>query len=200
MPRFQAYFPETGAHREEPRRLAVHQFHAVRLGHVHAADAVELHEFALDHDLGKPDQQVERGEVPLPQGDLERLHVQPVAGQHAGMVAPLGVSRRAAAARPRGVDNVVVHQRGRVDQLDHGAQVDGAARCASGVARNQPRREKQQGRAQPLPSGRMEVLADGRDGIDRCHALGRQLALHLDQVAVDEVEDLPHRKGLPHLA
>ncbi len=109
MPRFQAYSPsfswvcgsacagqgaQARAHGKQAGGLAVHQFHAVGLADVDVADALELQQFAFHHHLGEADQQVENLEVALAQGDLEGLHVEPVAGQHAGVVAPLHVGGR----------------------------------------------------------------------------------------------------------
>ena len=114
MPRFQAYSPSRSsvcesapatsapslrANRKQAGGLAVHQFHAIGFGDVDAADALELQQLALHHHLGQPDQQVENVEIALPQRDLEGLHVEPVARQHAGVVAPLHVGRGPPAAR-----------------------------------------------------------------------------------------------------
>ena len=74
------------------------------------------------------------------------------------------------------------------------------AGARGGVARSQAGGEDQQGGAQAFASGGVEVLADGGDGIDGCHGLGRQLALDLDQIVVDKVEDLLRCQGLPQLA
>ena len=149
MPRFQAYSPsfswvcasraadnraQPRAHREQAGGLAVHQLHAVGFGDVDAADALELQQLALHHHLRQADQQVENLEIALAQGDLEGLHVEPVARQHAGVIAPLDVGRGAAAARFGGVDHVVVHQRGGVDHLHHRAQLDRAWATAGASA------------------------------------------------------------------
>src|SRR5215469_4454106 len=44
------------------------------------AELFHLQQLTFDHLLGKFDQGVENAEVPLLHGDLERLHVKPVAG------------------------------------------------------------------------------------------------------------------------
>ena len=113
--------------------LAVHQLHAIGFGDVDAADALELQQLAFDHDLGEPDQQVENLKLALAQGDLECLHVEPVARQDAGVVAPLHVGRRPAAPGLGGIDHIVVQEGGGVNQLDHRAQLDGG-----GVRRRRP--------------------------------------------------------------
>ena len=60
----------------------------------------------------------------IAQRDLKRLHVEPVARQHAGVIAPLRVGRRPAAARVGHVDHVVMHQRRGVQHLHHGREPD----------------------------------------------------------------------------
>ena len=90
---------QLGAGGEQAGGLAVHQFHAIGFGDVDAADALELEQLAFHHHLGEADQQVENLEIALAQGDLKGLHVEPVAGQHAGVIAPLALAE----GRPRRV-------------------------------------------------------------------------------------------------
>ena len=85
-------------------------------------EARELQQLAFDHVLREVDQDVEDREIALAQRHLERLHVQPVAGEHAHVIAPASVGAGASAARLRAVDHVVVDQRGAVDHLHHRAQ------------------------------------------------------------------------------
>ena len=63
-------------------------------------------------------------EIAFLHGNLEGLHVEPVAGEHALGIAPLSVGGGPAAARLRFVNDVVVDQRGSVNDLDHRAQLD----------------------------------------------------------------------------
>ena len=93
-----------------------------------AADAIELDQFAFDHHLGEADQQIENVEIAFAQRDLKRLHVEPVAGEHAGVIAPLHVGGRAAAAGLRHVDHVVMDERGGVDHFHDRAELDGGLR------------------------------------------------------------------------
>ena len=81
----------------------------VVFGHVHAADFFELDQFAFDHFLREIDQHIEDAEVALFESHLEGLHVEPVAGEHAAMIAPAGICRRTAAAGVGAVDHVVVN-------------------------------------------------------------------------------------------
>ena len=168
------------AGREQAGGLAVHQFHAVGFGDVDAADALQLQQLAFHHHLGEADQQVEDVEIALAQGDLKGLHVQPVAGQHAGVIAPVGVGGRAAAARLGDIDHVVVHQRGGVDHFDHGGHADGAVgdRC-----RPVCEASSTQDGPQALAAAVLQILADGGDGIDGGHRFQADLVLHLFQIA-----------------
>ncbi len=86
------------------------------------SELFHLQQFAFDHLLRQFDQRVENAEVSLLHRHFESLHVEPVAGQHAFRVAPLRVRGGAAAARLGFVNNVVMHQRGRMNNLDDRAQ------------------------------------------------------------------------------
>ena len=77
--------------------------------------------------LGQINQRIQNAEVAFLHGDFERLHVKPIAGQHALRIAPLGICGGASAANLSFVNNVVVHQGGSVDDLDHRSQTDSAA-------------------------------------------------------------------------
>ena len=151
---------------------------------------MNLQQLALDHLLGQADQQVEHAQVLLFQRHLEGLHVKPVAGQHAFLVAPGGVGRRAAAAHVRAVDNVVVDQRRRVHHLHHRAQADGAlARVAQHV-----RGEQQQRRADALAAALAQVFGNLRDGADAGGGVAAQLLLDRHEVVPQQIEDLSRRR------
>ena len=89
---------EAGAAAEEAGGLVGGKFEGVVFGDVDAADLFELEEFAFNHFLGEIDQDVEDVEIAFLQGDVEGLHVEPVAGEDAAMIAPAGISGGAAAA------------------------------------------------------------------------------------------------------
>src|SRR5262249_1338133 len=157
------------------------------------ADALELKQLAFDHHLRERDEQLEDLEVPLPEGDLECLHVEPVAGEDAGVIAPFDVGGGPAASRLGGVDHVVVDQGGGVDHLDDGAQVDrGPASAAGELGANQ-----QQRGTETFAAARLEVLPDRRDGIHGRDRFGGNVLLDLHQLFVDEVEDLSGGTRLP---
>ena len=106
--------------------MYVARLQSVIFGDVDAADFFELNEFAFDHFLREVDQNVEDAEIAFFEGHLERLHVQPVAGENAAMIAPAGIGRRTAAAGVGAVDDVVVNQRGAVKQFDDRGETNGA--------------------------------------------------------------------------
>ncbi len=118
---------ESGASTEQAGGLVGGQPDGIFFRDIHVAKCSEWDQFALDHVLREVDQDVEHVEVTFFERDLERLHVQPVACQYAAMIAPTGIGRGASAARVSTIDDVVVDQRGAVDQFDNGGKPDGAA-------------------------------------------------------------------------
>ena len=111
---------EARAAAEEAGGFVGGEFEGVFFGDVDAADFFELEEFAFDHFLGEIDEDVEDAEIAFLQGDVEGLHVEPVAGEDAAMIAPAGVGGGAAAAGVGAVDDVVVNQSGAVEEFDDG--------------------------------------------------------------------------------
>ena len=183
--------PRTAA--EEARRLAIGEVDRFRLGEIDAPKARELQQFAFDHVLREVDQDIEHREIPLAQRHLKRLHVQPVAREHAHVVAPARVRARAAAARFRAVDHVVVDQRRAVDHLDHRAEVD---RAFAAIARR-ARAQQQQRRPQPLSAALAQVARNLRHRLDRAAALPgdllfdqREVVSHQIEYALDALGDL----------
>jgi hypothetical protein len=67
-----------------------------------------LNQLAFHHVLREFDQYVQNLEVALVKRHLKRLHVQPVAGKHAAVVAPLRIRRRTAPSRVGAVNHVVM--------------------------------------------------------------------------------------------
>ena len=111
---------------------------------------VQLQQLAFDHVLSEVDENIENLEIALAQGHFKGLHVKPVPCKHAHMIAPASIGAGATTASVGTVDHVVVNKGGAVDQLDDGAEADGAGSAISGGARG----EKQQSRAQALSSTR----------------------------------------------
>ena len=75
--------------------------------------------------MGEADQQVEHVEIALAQGDVKGLHVEPIAREDAGVIAPLNVGGRTAATGLRDIDHIVVHESGGVNHFDYRAQLHG---------------------------------------------------------------------------
>ena len=109
-------------------------------------------------------------EVAFLEGHLERLHVEPIAGQDAAMVSPARVGRRPAAARIGAIDHVVVDEGGAMDQLDDGAQAHGGGALVTRISGGQ---QEQRG-AQALASSAEQVTGDFG------HRLARQAGLLRD--------------------
>src|SRR5882724_769567 len=79
--------------REKASRFAVDQVEMF-LGGNELAELLHLQQLAFDHLLREFDEHVEDAEIALLHGNLESLHVEPVASQHAFRVAPLRVRGR----------------------------------------------------------------------------------------------------------
>jgi len=154
------------------------QFQRIGLADVDPAQPLELQQFAVHHALRQRDQQVEDVKAPQPQGDLERLHVEPVAGEHRDLVAPDDVGGALAAPRLGLVDDVVVDQRGGVDQFHHRRQLN---RFRGGIA-EQAATHQQQDRPQPLAPVALQIAGNVRDGVHAADRLQAEDTFHLLQV------------------
>ena len=125
-------------------------------------------------------------EIALLHGDLEGLHVEPVAGEHAFRVTPLRVGGGTAAANLRLVNDVVVNQRGGVDDLNHRRELD---RARAFIA-EELRGEQQQRGAYALAAAGAQVFADLGDGGDIRDGVLPELFLDGDNVVAEQVENL----------
>src|SRR3954468_6832918 len=118
------------------------------------SELLDLQQLALDHLLGEFDEGVENPEVPLLHGDLESLHVQPVARQDALGISPLGIRGRTTTPGFRIVDDVIVNQGGRVNDLDDSAE----SNRATSLVLQQLGGKQQQSRTNSLAAARSQVL------------------------------------------
>src|SRR5579859_3000261 len=155
------------------------------------AQLFNLEQLAFHHLLGEVDENVEDAEVALLHGDLEGLHVKPVAGEHAHGVSPLRVGRRTPATGLGFVDNIVVNQGGGVDDLHYRAQLDGAA---TGIS-EELGREQQQRRTDALAAASAQILANFSDGADTRDRVASELALDGGKVFPQQVKNLFPRNG-----
>ncbi len=109
---------------EQPRGLAVDDFHVPDLGRVRVAGVHELHDFAGSDRVGRVGhdaddaRRVERGH------HLESARVEEVADQNRGGIPERIVRRLAAPPAGRLVDDVVVQQGRRMDELDERGGLD----------------------------------------------------------------------------
>ncbi len=170
---------------EQARRLARRKFHGILLGQIHSAQLGQLHKLAFHHVLRQFDQHVQDFEIALGQRHLKRLHVQPVAGQHAAMVSPAGIGRGTPAPRVRAINHIVMDQSGAVDQFNDRAQTDRAVPPVS-------RRIPPQAAAGPAAAScrpLQQIAGDFRDWFDGRAILERKLLLDLDKVVANKIKD-----------
>ena len=78
----------------------------------------QLEQFSLDHLARHIGQNVEYLEMPFPQREEERGHIQPVSHQDGDFIPPLGIDGRLATTNLGIVDDIVMHQRGRMNHFD----------------------------------------------------------------------------------
>ena len=120
--------------------------------------------------------------VAFAQRHLKRLHVEPIAGQHAGLVSEALVGRGLAAAHGRLVDDVVVHQRRRVNDLGHRREAHGRLALVAERAGEQ----KHQDGTQPLAAAGLQMVRDGADGVHRADRVELDRLFDLEQVVGDQ--------------
>src|SRR6266436_248795 len=149
------------------------------------AELLHLEQFAFDHLLRQFDQRVQNAEIALLHRDLERLHVKPIAGQHAHRVAPLRVGGGTAAPELGFVNNVVVDKRRGVDDLDNRREL---YRAIALVAEKLRGEEQQRWTDSLSPTG-AQVLANLRDRRDVRNRIATELLFDGDNVVTEEVED-----------
>src|SRR5208282_1018734 len=150
------------------------------------AQFLHLEEFAFDQLLGQFDHHIQDAEIALLHGDLKGLHVEPIAGEDAHRVAPLRIGGGTAAADLGLVNNVVVDERGGVDDLDHRGQFYGAISLVA----EKFRRKEQEGGTDALASAGTQVLAYLGDGGDIGHCVASELIFDRSNIVAQQVEDL----------
>ena len=180
---------ESGASAEEARGLVGGQLHGIVFGNIHAADLGELDKFAFNHFLGEIDQNVQHAEITFFESYLEGLHVEPIAGQNAAMIAPTTIGRGTTAARVRTIDDIVMNQGGAVEKFDDGGEPDGAAPIGlpSGVAVT----KQQESRPKALPSPAEKITGNFGDGLKGRGTLARKFLLDLNEVFPHQLENFP---------
>ena len=150
---------DLGGGLEQLGGLVAHDLQVALLGHVWIVHVQELQHFALgDHRGGFGQDAHDAHRVGLDH-HLERTRIQIVAHQHAGRVAEYGVGGFAAAAQVRFVHDVVVQQRGRMDEFHHGGQ----KLVMRAFVPQGARHHQHHGRAHALAAGPNDVVADRAD-------------------------------------
>ena len=177
--------PDLGAPAEQVGRLAVDDVEVLGLVDVDDAVLRQLVNLALDHAQRHVAEHADDVHRVLREGHRHRLDVEEVARQHRDVVAPLGVHGLAPAPHVGIVDDVVVHQRGRVDELDHRGIEDG---LGAGVAA-QTGRHQQHGRPHPLAAAALDVSTDLGDHRHLRLDLSRVLVLDCLEIGPDRFEE-----------
>src|ERR1022692_1932544 len=149
------------------------------------SELFHLQQFALDHLLRQFNQRVENAEVALLHRHLEGLHVEPVARQYTLRVAPLRVGRGTAAARLGLVNDVVMRQRGGVNDLDIGAQ----PHCSPSLVVKQFGRKEKKRRTNPLAAAVPQILPNLSDRLHARDGILPELSLQRRKIVVQQVED-----------
>jgi len=164
---------QTGAATEQAGSFVSGQPDGVVLGDVDAADFFELNEFAFDHFLREVDQNIEDAEIAFFERHLERLHVQPVTGKYAAMIAPAGIGGRAAAARVSAVDDVIMNQGRAVQQLNYCGEANRTEIALTSIAAA----KKQQGGTQAFATAAEKIAGDFGYRLEGYGTLARQFLL-----------------------
>ena len=180
---------EACAAAEEASGFVGGKFQGIVFGDVDAADFFKLEEFAFDHFLGEIDQDVEDVEISFLKGDVEGLHVKPVAGEDAAVIAPAGIGGGATAACVGAVDDIVMNEGGAMKEFDDGGELDGAAGIAFASGSVAVGKQEQRG-AEALPSPAEEIAGDFGDGLVSGGALARKLLLDLHEVFAHQFKNL----------
>ena len=136
-------------------RLAVDDLEVLLDRQVRRAQALVGEELPLGHLERRVAEALDDLDLAVREGHLHRLGVDPVAQQHRQVVPPEVVERGLAAAQRGVVDDVVVDQRRRVDELDH----RGVGDLLLALVPQEARGEQQQGRPHPLAAALGDVVA-----------------------------------------
>jgi hypothetical protein len=171
---------------EEERRLAPDDLEVLLFRDVDVAGLGELVQLPLDHPERHVAEQADDLERVLRERHRHRLDVEVVAEQDRDVVAPAGVHRHPAAPQVGAVDDVVVDERGGVDEL-HDRRVEHGAVA---LVAAQARRHQQHRRADALAAARLDVAAHLGNERDARLDVADELLLDGVEVAADRFEDL----------
>jgi hypothetical protein len=152
----------TACRGEKESGLAPHDLEVVADREVDRAPPLGAEDLSLGHREGNVGEEVEDADVPLLERDLHPLHVEIVAEENGQLISPAPVHADAPAAGVGPVDDVIVDERCRVDQLQDGSvfHVDGP------LVAEEARGQEEKGWADPFAPAVDEVFADEGDGRD----------------------------------
>ena len=146
----------------------------------------KLNELSLDHFSGSFDEHIQHLEVPLSERKPEGGHVEPVAHQDGDFVSPLRIHGCAPTADARVIDDVVVKQGSRVNELNHGAE-PGPDRP---VVPAHLRAEQKDRRPDTLAPAIADVLADVIDQRNSGAGVALDLFFHLRHAVFNQLVNL----------
>ncbi len=149
-----------------------------------------MQQLALDHVLREIDENVQNAEITFLKRHLKRLHVKPIAGQHAAMIPPAGIRGGPAASRVGAIDDIVVDQRGAMNQFHDGAQPHSGS---AAVARVSGGKQQKRG-TQALASASQQIAGDLGHWFAREAGLLRQFLLDAREVVAHQIENLFNRQ------
>jgi hypothetical protein len=153
---------DTRAGLEQLGRFAVDDLQIVGFGDIRVVAVHELQDFAFGDRIGRVGQHVEYADLAELHHHLKRARVQKIPNEHAGLVAEQCVGRFLAATQPGIVDDVVMEQRRRMNELHNGSCGDvGVALVARRLGRQQHRK-----RPEPLAAAMDDVMGDLVDESD----------------------------------
>jgi hypothetical protein len=178
--------PDFGAAGEQERRLPADDLEVLVFGDVGITGLGQLEQLPFDHAQRDVTEQADDFERVLGERHGHRSNVEVVAQKDGDVAAPPRVGRQPAPAGLGPVDDVVVNQGRRVDELHHGGVQNGPV---TGVP-TKPRRHEQDGRPHALAAAHLHVLAHLRDEVDARFEMAGKLALDAREFIAYRLKDL----------
>jgi hypothetical protein len=159
-----------------------------RFGDVDVAAFDELEDLALGHDIGRGGHELDDGQIVFVGHEFEGLGVEEIADQDARGIAPDIVGRDLPAPGFGFVDHIVMQERRRVDEFDHGRQ--GVTLPAPVTAEFGA--DQQQQRPEALAAAADEMLNDFGNQIDFRAQVNIHTFLHALQVIAVTLKHILH--------
>ena len=176
--------------REQKGRLAAHDVEVTLEREVEQSAPLGADDLAFGHAQRHVGKEAQNAQIALFQSDLHGFHVEEIAEEDSQLVSPSAIYAWPAAAQLGIVDDVVVDQRRRVDELDH----RGVVHVALALVAEKVRPEQEERGPDSLAAALDEIVADERDRRNpRTRAL-LEACLHELQLALDRRES---RKETP---